>query len=232
MTVDKANKRSEELFIECFICGKSIKKDSPRRKYCGNKHLKGDCSWKAWKLSCIREKMISRCNNAKDREYEYYGKRRIKVCSDWNNLDNFIRDVAINYEPGLSIDRINNNGDYVLKNVRWSTTKEQSRNRNITKKYLLNGRLFALGDLCDEFRISYSVVWQRLKRGWSMEQALGVEKKERIIIKIEERNSISDKYYTGSMCHRGHDYKQSGLSLRYKSCRQCVYCVRGEYAAR
>ena len=79
-----------------------------------------------------------RCNNPNSQAYKDYGGRGIKICDDWNN--NF--DAFYGYmsklehfnEPGRSIDRINNDGDYCPGNVRWATAKEQANNQRKRRK--------------------------------------------------------------------------------------------------
>ncbi len=71
--------------------------------------------------------MMARCNNPKDKAYKYYGDRGIKVCKRWNKFNNFLEDMG--YPNGLTLDRINNDGNYEPKNCRWATRSEQSHNK-------------------------------------------------------------------------------------------------------
>lgn len=101
--------------------------------------------------------MKSRCYNENDCSYKNYGSRGIKVCQEWYNSYETFRDWAFNngYNNKLSIDRINNNGNYSPENCRWTTNKEQSNNtsRTIILKY--NGNKYSVKELAELLKLNY-----------------------------------------------------------------------------
>ena len=71
--------------------------------------------------------MKQRCTNPKKPDYKYYGGRGIEVCMRWLKFENFLADMGERPE-GLTLDRINNDGNYESGNCRWATRMEQMHN--------------------------------------------------------------------------------------------------------
>ena len=72
--------------------------------------------------------MFQRCTNPKNQDYADYGGRGIQVWKAWKDFRNFLKDVGPKPSPKLSLDRINNEGNYEPGNVRWATQAQQVRN--------------------------------------------------------------------------------------------------------
>lgn len=73
--------------------------------------------------------MIKRCKNPKIKQYHNYGGRGIKVCDRWLKFENFLEDMGSTWSKGLTIDRIDTNGNYEINNCRWITRQEQFKTR-------------------------------------------------------------------------------------------------------
>lgn len=116
--------------------------------------------------------MIQRCSNPNFQYYKNYGGRGIKFCKHWLKFPNFLKDMGKSPGSGYSIDRIDNDGNYCKSNCRWTTRKEQGRNKrnNISVNY--NGKKQLIIELAEQFCISYAVFRSRINRGWPVKEAL------------------------------------------------------------
>ena len=122
----------------------------------------------------IWETMRLRCTNPKNKRYYLYGARGISVCPEWFNNFLSFREWALSngYQKGLSLDRIDNNGNYEPSNCRWVTVKEQQRNRRITLKATIGGVTKPVTAWCEELGIRYKSVSHRISKGMTPEEAL------------------------------------------------------------
>ena len=120
--------------------------------------------------------MMQRCHNPASDRYDNYGGRGITVCPEWHDVAVFIDWIEENLGPkseGMSIDRWpDNDGPYAPGNVRWATDAEQMRNTRRSRLLSLNGVTQCVADWAEETGISRYTIHDRLKNGWTAEQAL------------------------------------------------------------
>lgn len=124
--------------------------------------------------------MKSRCYYNKNINYHNYGGRGIIVCDEWKNNFQAFYDWAISngYNDNLEIDRMDINGNYEPNNCRWITHKEQQQNKQNTIKYTINGETHCLKEWCNICEVNYQTVRDRLRRKWSIMQALELEERK------------------------------------------------------
>jgi hypothetical protein len=89
--------------------------------------------------------MRQRCQNPNLKKYPLYGGRGISVCERWQDFQNFCEDMG-ERPPGMSLDRIDTNGNYEPSNCRWATISTQNRNKRTNVWILHNGETKCLND--------------------------------------------------------------------------------------
>ena len=101
--------------------------------------------------------MRKRCYNPQRSDYKYYGERGITVCNEWiSDFATFYKWAENNgYKKGLTIDRIDTNGNYCPENCRWIPFQKQFQNRRNTKWIEINGRVQSLAEWCREYNLNY-----------------------------------------------------------------------------
>lgn len=115
--------------------------------------------------------MRSRCHNKNNPSYAHYGGRGIIVCHAWNtSYDQFVADMGEAPE-GMSLDRIDNNGNYTPKNCRWASIETQLNNQRRNRRLTLNGRTQTMAQWAKELGISADTLHKRLTR-MGVERAL------------------------------------------------------------
>lgn len=127
-------------------------------------------------------RMFVRCTDPSFIEFDCYGGRGISVCARWggeNGFQNFLADMGLRPSKDHSLDRIDNDGNYYPENCKWSTRQEQSRNRSTTRTITANGISKCLAEWSIETGIHTSTIFNRIRLGWTPEEAVGVPRVRR-----------------------------------------------------
>jgi hypothetical protein len=96
--------------------------------------------------------MRQRCYNSRNLKFAQYGARGIRVCERWlHSFENFLADVGLKPSPELSLDRINNDGNYEPDNVRWHSAKQQANNRRMPRRKPQTVQTRQLSISCGEY---------------------------------------------------------------------------------
>ena len=129
-------------------------------------------------------KMLNRCQDPRDTHYKYYGGRGISVCDEWLGEEgayNFTMWAMNNgWAKGLSIDRIDSDGDYTPDNCRWTDAYTQANNKRNSPRFNYYNRQMTLGQVAyledvDTKRLSELVRIEKKTLGESIAQLKGRE---------------------------------------------------------
>jgi hypothetical protein len=115
--------------------------------------------------------MLGRCQNPNKQSYRNYGGRGIKVCERWMKFENFYADMG-DPPPGLTLERLDVNGDYCPSNCTWATQKVQCNNQRHVKKFTFNGKTLTLSEWAVETGFPFTALSARRYAGWSIERML------------------------------------------------------------
>lgn len=122
--------------------------------------------------------LLSRCNNKKSDSYKRYWWRWISC--EWKKFEDFYADMYetyiehcnIHWAKNTTIDRIDVNGNYNKENCRWVWWKQQARNKTNNIKFIYKWKKYLLCELNEKFWFKDTLIRDRLKRGWSLEDAI------------------------------------------------------------
>jgi len=134
------------------------------------------------RLFNLWSKIKSRCYCKGSSGYHNYGGRGIIMCDEWKNdflnfknwaiKNGYREEILPNGRNKLTIDRIDNNGNYEPNNCRWTTYKQQARNKRTNKIYEYNGKQLCLSELAEICGLGKNTLRYRLEAGYPIEKAM------------------------------------------------------------
>jgi hypothetical protein len=210
----EASRRNGKTYWFCRCdCGKTIevhgvnlKRGNTKSCGCGTfrfptKHgLHRSVEYQAW------ADMLTRCRNPQTRQWYLYGGRGIKVCERWvgeDGFENFYSDMSPR-PVGLSIDRIDNEGDYEPGNCRWATKLEQANNTRFVHRLTYLGETLSVSEWARRTGLGVPTIFSRIRLGWPTDKVLTIPKHRKTI-------PLTYRGRTLSLCEWG---RRTGLTAQ------------------
>jgi hypothetical protein len=119
--------------------------------------------------------MKQRCDGTgNEANRKRYHDRGIRVCDEWyNSFETFMKwSLENGYQDNLTLDRIDNNGNYEPSNCRWANAITQQNNVSTNKYLQYKGKTQTMAEWAREYNMKYTLLQIRLRRGWPIEKAL------------------------------------------------------------
>jgi hypothetical protein len=145
------------------------------------------------RMRTVWRHMRHRCADPLDRSYHRYGGRGIKVCARWQDFNAFLADMGTRPQPGMQLDRIDNNGNYEPANCRWATPRANSRNTCQCVFITHNGQRRIATEWAEILGLSASTIAIRARKGRPPEECLS---KIRLRSRAERRYTFAGKTMT------------------------------------
>ena len=140
----------------------------------------------------VHGNMKRRCNDPKNKSYKNYGGRGITYCEKWETFDGFLEDMSDGYKEGLTLDRIDVNGNYNKENCRWADKKTQANNTTANHYITYNGETLTVSEMADKYGIDYELFRHRLKKGWTIDESMKPLTQVQIITYMNETKTVAE----------------------------------------
>jgi hypothetical protein len=167
--------------------------------------------------------MKQRCGNPNSRQWKDYGGRGIRI--RFASYEDFFDEVG-ERPPGMTIDRINNNGDYAPGNVRWATRAEQQRNRRNAVFAEIEGERYRVMDLAKQSGVKHDVIVERAKRGMSLNDVLSKNRFYDLSGLALGGLASGAKQQQKTHCRNGHRFTAENTRITPEGWRNCRTCHR------
>lgn len=127
------------------------------------------------RMVTVWRSMQDRCLNSASEYFHHYGGRGISICDRWlgsQGFANFMQDMGEHPGQGWSIERKDNSKGYSPGNCVWASASTQQRNKRNNRLVEYRGEIYVLSGLCELKDIDLTGVATRLRRGWTVEDAV------------------------------------------------------------
>lgn len=180
------HKKNGFMFLCLCDCGNEVVRCASYLRRCINFNTDCNCG-----CVCYGRKPTHGCTNTRlyniwdgikercrDKSQKNYGGRGISICKEWEEDFLVFKKWALEngYKDDLTIDRIDNDGNYEPYNCRWTTMKEQSKNKRNSVNYFYNGKYYNAKELGEFASITSTAFVKRIKKGMSVKEAVETPK--------------------------------------------------------
>ena len=133
--------------------------------------------------------MWTRCTNPNSDRYKFYGARGITIDPKWKSYAAFVDDMG-ERPMKMTLDRVDNNGNYCKTNCRWATKKQQGNNTRSNNRIIAFGETKTMKEWASDMRCvcDYSTLNFRLKAGWPPEIAITSEHRSDPLLRRRDRH--------------------------------------------
>lgn len=140
--------------------------------------------YRAW------SKIHNRCKGKSAWDFKYYKSRNIRVCRRWRKFENFRDDMFSTWKPGLTLDRINNNGNYSPSNCRWATRIQQMNNTSTNHIVRVGGVKMTVSQLARKLKMNAKTVFNRIYDGWTIKEIVNTPTRKRCSTRTYDAGTV------------------------------------------
>lgn len=126
-----------------------------------------------------------RCFNKNCKSYQHYGGRGITMSPEWRgSFLTFYKDMGRKPSKNMTIERVDNNGNYTKENCIWATRKTQGRNNRGNKLLTINGETKCLAYWAEFFNVDYQLACWRIRKKWPLSKVFEAPKQKKRMIRL------------------------------------------------
>jgi hypothetical protein len=151
---------ADVALTQAKVCKTGLCSKCAKTKVCVDRSSHGSTrtpTYQSWRS------MKARCYDKNSNRFQFYGARGIKVCDRWlNSFENFYSDMG-ERPDGMSLDRVDTDGNYEPSNCKWSTEIEQANNKTTNLLFTDGEQVWSLMRWCDIFGKDYKHIWYKYR---------------------------------------------------------------------
>ncbi len=196
------------------------------------------------RLARVWTSIVYRCTKPENKQYKNYGGRGITLCKEWEDFNNFCRDVGLRPDETYHLDRIDNDKGYYKENCRWTSPKINHRNKRNNHYYETHIGKMCQSELIEKIGFTKRQ-FQRAIEKFGEKEFLKMYQENRLpnkrikpnlldligmkfdtftILELDEDKSTGIRYFC--VCDCGRENRISRFNLMNKTSFHCKSCSR------